>query len=65
MGVSPNDELVNMNYPNAPGLSIGLGGCIRGERYCTFSLGLNFIVFVILATNILKFLGVYYVSYLR
>ena len=32
-GVSPNDELVNMNGPNAPGLGIKLGGCIHSERY--------------------------------
>ena len=27
MSVSPNDELVNKNGPNAPGLDIKLGGC--------------------------------------
>ena len=32
-GVSRNDELVNMNSPNAPGLGIKLGGCIHSERY--------------------------------
>ena len=32
-GVSPNDELVNMNGLNAPGLGIKLGGCIHSERY--------------------------------
>ena len=32
-GVLPNDELVNMNGPNAPGLGIKLGGCIHSERY--------------------------------
>ena len=32
-GVSPNDELVNMNGPNAPGLGIKLGRCVLSERY--------------------------------
>ena len=32
-GVSPNDELVNTNGPNAPHLGIKLGGCIHSERY--------------------------------
>ena len=31
-GLSQNDELVNMNGPNAPGLGIMIGGCIHNKQ---------------------------------